>query len=258
MIPKIIHYCWFGGAEKPKLAKKCIKSWKKYCKGYQIIEWNENNFDIWTAPKFVQDAYKAKKWAFVTDYVRLKVVYDNGGVYFDTDVQLIKKIDNFLQYPAFFGIQPNLHVATGLGFGAEKNACILLDLMNLYFTADYINNSEKLLEIACPELNHTIFESYGYIKANIKQTLINGIKIFPIEYFCPMDFDFVTKVTDNTISIHWFASSWTTNAGRNSKLIEDIIKKRKKKRFSIKYNLYKILGKEKYNKLTSIFKRGNK
>lgn len=100
MIPKIIHYCWFGGNPLPKLAKKCIRSWKKYCKGYEIREWNESNFDISTAPLYVRQAYEAKKWAFVTDYVRLYVVHEYGGIYLDTDVQIKKKLDDLLQHRA--------------------------------------------------------------------------------------------------------------------------------------------------------------
>ena len=98
MIPKVIHYCWFGGNPKPKLAEKCIKSWKKYCPDYEIIEWNEDNFDISAAPLYVRQAYEAKKWAFVTDYVRLEVVYNHGGVYLDTDVELLKSLDSLFQF----------------------------------------------------------------------------------------------------------------------------------------------------------------
>lgn len=259
MIPKVIHYCWFGGTEKPKLAQKCIKSWKKHCKKYQIIEWNENNFDVWSAPKFVQDAYKAKKWAFVTDYVRLKVVYDYGGVYLDTDVELLKNLDRFLQYPAFFGMQQNLHIATGLGFGSIKNNEILLKLMKQYQSDNLIlDNINDLLAIACPELNHEIFQLYGYVKANIKQTLINGAVVYPTEYFCPMDFDYVTRTTNNTVSIHWFSGSWTKGACNNEKIIFNIKKNRLKNKFSLKYMFYKLMGEKRYNKIVAYIKRRNK
>ena len=93
MIPKIIHYCWFGRNPKPKLALKCIKSWKKYCPDYEIIEWNEDSFDIESAPLYVRQAYEAKKWAFVTDYVRLYAMTKFGGIYMDTDVEVIKPLD---------------------------------------------------------------------------------------------------------------------------------------------------------------------
>ena len=129
MIPKIIHYCWFGRNPKPELAVKCIKSWKKRCPDYEIIEWNEDNFDISSCPLYVRQAYEAKKWAFVSDYVRLKVVYDEGGVYLDTDVELKKGLDALLAYDAYFGFEDGTHVNTGLGFGAVKGAPILKEMM---------------------------------------------------------------------------------------------------------------------------------
>ena len=119
MLPKKIHYCWFGGNELPDLAIKCIESWKKYCPDYEIIEWNETNFDL-ECCDFVKEAYKAKKWAFVSDYARLKVVYDNGGIYLDTDVELVKSLDILLQEKCYFGEETTGYVATGLGFGAEN------------------------------------------------------------------------------------------------------------------------------------------
>ena len=104
MIPKTIHYCWFGKNQKSKLAKKCIKSWRKICRDYRIIEWNEDNFDILSAPLYVRQAYQAKKWAFVTDYVRLKVVFDYGGIYFDTDMEITKDISHLFDCDTFLGI----------------------------------------------------------------------------------------------------------------------------------------------------------
>ena len=119
MIPKKIHYCWFGGAEKPKLAQKCIASWKKLCPDYEFIEWNENSFDV-DQYAYTKYCYGAKKWAFLSDFVRLIAVYENGGIYFDTDVELVKQPDDLLNYEAFFGFENDDFVATGLGFGAER------------------------------------------------------------------------------------------------------------------------------------------
>ena len=125
MIPKKIHYCWFGHNQLPESAKKCINSWKKFCPSFDIIEWNEENFNIDACPQYVKDAYSQKKWAFVTDYVRLKVVYENGGIYFDTDVELISRIDSLLKYNAYFGFEDGVYVNTGLGFGAVKGMGII-------------------------------------------------------------------------------------------------------------------------------------
>ena len=126
-VPKIIHYCWFGGNPKPKLAEKCIKSWKKFCPDYQIIEWNEENFDVSAAPEYVCQAYAAKRWAFVTDYVRLKAMTEMGGIYMDTDVELVKPLTPFLAHDAFAGFETDASVQTGLlavrAFHCFRNFC---------------------------------------------------------------------------------------------------------------------------------------
>lgn len=118
-IPKIIHYCWFGGGPISEADRKCIESWKKYCPDYKIIEWNEQNFEI-SANRYAQQAYEAKKYAFVSDYARLAVVYEYGGIYLDTDVELVRPLDELLELPGFMGFQNNNEVATGLGFGGVQ------------------------------------------------------------------------------------------------------------------------------------------
>ena len=123
-IPKILHYCWFGGAPKPKNIQNCIRSWKKYCPDYEIIEWNEQNFDV-SQSLYPRQAYDARRWAFVADYARLKILYEQGGIYMDTDVELLRPLDDLLAYPAFFGFQHNNEVATGLGFGAEARSPVV-------------------------------------------------------------------------------------------------------------------------------------
>lgn len=120
MIPKRIHYCWFGRGEKPKLAQKCIARWKKHCPDYEIIEWNEDNFDISSHP-YARFCYEQKKWAFLSDYIRLVVVEQYGGIYFDTDVELLKNLDGLLHHEAFYGFENNSHVNTGQGFGSETH-----------------------------------------------------------------------------------------------------------------------------------------
>ena len=129
MIPKKIHYCWFGRGEKPKLAQKCIASWKKYCPDYEIIEWNENNFDV-NMNGYTKWCYENKKYAFLSDYVRLLAVYKNGGLYFDTDVELIRNTDFLLNDQAFFGFETdgtevsnpkNADINSGLRFGCERS-----------------------------------------------------------------------------------------------------------------------------------------
>ncbi len=216
MIPKTIHYCWFGGNEKPKTVIKCINSWKKYCPNYDIIEWNDNNIDISLCPTYVQQAYERHKWAFVTDYVRLKVVYENGGIYFDTDVELIKKIDFLLNNRAFFGFENANYIATGLGFGAEKGLDILREMMNEYKDIVFIMKDGSLNQETCPSINTRTFVKHGLIKNNKMQYLDDGILILPSIYMCPIDYE-TGKYTKSlkTISIHWFDSSWMSDDDRN-------------------------------------------
>ena len=211
MIPKIIHYCWFGGNPLPESAQKCIASWKKYCPDYEIIQWNEDNFDIFDCPLYVRQAYEAKKWAFVTDYVRLKVVYDHGGIYMDTDVELIKGLDSLVKYDAYFGFEDGEHINTGLGFGAKEKHYILEEMMNTYDEILFILPDGSLNRITCPIVNTQIFIEHNLIQDNSKQILDGGILILPMEYLCPLSSDGVMmKKTRNTISIHWFTASWLT------------------------------------------------
>lgn len=207
MIPKIIHYCWFGRNEKNRSMLKCIESWKKNCPDYEIVEWNEENFDIECIP-FVKDAYDAKKWAFVTDYARLKIVYENGGIYLDTDVELLKNLDSFLELEGYMGFQTDGLVNTGLGFGAEAGQPVLLQLIRDYENRDFKADSDDVAKIACPIINTKVLESIGFKVGGEKQT-VNGVTLFPAEYFDPKDNQtYILNVTDNTVSIHHYDASW--------------------------------------------------
>ena len=211
MIPKIIHYCWFGGSPKPKLAEKCMASWKKYCPDYEIIEWNEGNYDISTAPVYVRQAYAAKKWAFVTDFVRLDVVYNHGGIYLDTDVELLKNIDFLLYNSAYFGFEDEKQIATGLGFGAEKNNEILQELMDDYKDIPFIKANGDFDLTPCPKRNTKIFLKHGLRLDDSEQLLDGKIRILPTTFLCPINDSMGTKtITGETVSIHHFAASWET------------------------------------------------
>src|SRR5687768_11691675 len=135
-IPKKIHYCWFGGNPLTPLAKDCIESWKKYCPDYEIVEWNEKNVDIDSSP-FMKAAYDNKKWAFVSDYARYKIIYENGGIYLDVDVEVIKSLDDLLEYGAYMGFEGNEYVNSGLGFGAMAGDETLKDILNVYDKTSY-------------------------------------------------------------------------------------------------------------------------
>lgn len=209
MIPKIIHYCWFGRNPKPQLAEKCFASWKKYCPDYDIKEWNEDSFDLSQAPLYVRQAYAAKKWAFVTDYVRLQVVYEQGGIYLDTDVELVCNPDEFLNYPAFFGFEGTEYIATGLGFGAEKGAEILEELIKDYQEIPFILENGEIDVTPCPYRNTGAFLRKGLKQDGTRQVLEDGTLILSAEYLCPLDnATRILRKTKNTVSIHHFDASW--------------------------------------------------
>ena len=213
-IPKVINYCWFGDKELPELAEKCIASWKKYCPDYEIIRWGLDNLDI-SDNLYASQAYEAGKYSFTSDYARLKIIYENGGIYLDTDVELLKPLDEFLEFPAFFGIEKaeaNISkVNTGIGFGAEKGNPVVKSLMDSYDGIQYINDGVPD-NTACPIRNSAVMDSLGFLRRNIRQS-IPGAEIFPSEYFCPMDwFTGETKVTNRTVSIHHFAGSWQSGS----------------------------------------------
>ena len=213
MIPKVIHYCWFGGGQKNKLIQKCIKSWGKVCPDYTVIEWNEQNYDISSAPEYVRQAYAAKKWAYVADYVRLYVVFQHGGVYMDTDVELVRPLDPLLQNRAYFGFETVDTINTGLGFGAEKGHPILQEMMQQYEQRSFCFEDGKYL--TCPLLDTAVFCKHGLKLNNEKQLLDGGILILPTDYLCPKSLltEKITK-TPNTLSIHHFNTSWFSEEQR--------------------------------------------
>ncbi|MDO4394951.1 MAG: glycosyltransferase [Mycoplasmatota bacterium] len=206
-IPKKIHYCWFGHSPLPNTAKKCIASWKKYFPDYEIIEWNESNFNI-NYNKYTEEAYKNKKYAYVADVARLYVIYNNGGIYFDVDVEVIKPYDKILNNAAFFGLEKEKYLNTGLGFGAEKKCKIVKDLLDDYKNKEFVMSDGKLNLTPCPAINSQVFLKNGFSLKNEIQ-VINNIAIYPIEYFNPLE-DATGKlnITKNTHSIHWYAKSW--------------------------------------------------
>ena len=230
MIPKVIHYCWFGGNKLDKGAKKCIKSWKKYCPSFQIVQWNESNFDISATPKYVRDAYAAKKWAFVTDYVRLFVVNRQGGIYLDTDVELIKSLDFLLKYDAFFGFEDYsekglFFVSTGQGFGAKAGNELVQSMMRDYETLSFIKDDGTYNYTACPHTNTHVFAEYGF-NLNDKTQTINNVILMDHSYMCPKQWQTgAIKITENTISIHHFGGSWTSKKRTFSFTIKSIFRK---------------------------------
>ena len=229
MIPKIIHYCWFGGNPLPELAIKCIESWKKYLPDYEIKEWNESNFDI-NCCAYVREAYEAKKWAFVSDYARFWILYQHGGLYFDTDVELIKSIDDLIVKGAFMGCEPwnaapalsdiktkeaanpglGLAAAPGLGLAAAPGLGLYKEVLDAY-ECDHFTITEKGGPPTVVERMTKILLRHGLKDDNDIQ-FIEGIYIYPSEYFCPLDYGTgQMTITENTRSIHHYVASWHSN-----------------------------------------------
>lgn len=207
-IPKIIHYCWFGGAEKPAIVKKCVESWSKYMPDYEIVEWNESNYDVHKIP-FVDEAYQAKKWAFVSDYARFDVINQYGGIYFDTDVELIKPIpEEIMSKSAFTGMESAGKVNPGLIFASVPETVFLKDILNSY-NHSHFKIGEKVNYKTVNMFTTEILEEHGYCYENHYQE-IYGLAIYPSEYFCGYDQDVhEVDIREDTISVHHYAGTWT-------------------------------------------------
>lgn len=212
MIPKVIHYCWFGKGEKPELAIKCIESWKKWCPDYEIIEWNEENFDI-NAHRFCKEAYEAKKYAFVSDVVRLYAIFNYGGIYMDTDVEVIKSLDEFLKHQAFSGFETETSIPTGI-MACEKNFKLFGEFLAYYDNRGFINEHGEFDMITNVKIMTEIMSKYK-LELNNKFQIVEGFALYPQEFFCPLDNN-TGKInkTKNTHAIHYFAKSWVDDKTR--------------------------------------------
>ena len=203
MIPKKIHYCWFGRNPKPQLAQRCIASWKKYCPDYEIIEWNEDNFDV-NRNGYTKMCYEQKKYAFLSDYVRLLVVHDHGGVYFDTDVEILGPIDDLLDHEAFWGFEDDAHVNTGIGFGCEAGHRVIRAMVAEY---DFLLDGTQGTR-GCPELNTAALVKLG-LELDGKNQQVAGARILSADYMNPFNpATGVLQKTENTRSVHWYSAAW--------------------------------------------------
>ena len=209
MIPKVIHYCWFGRNPLPKSALKCIASWKKFFPDYEIKEWNEDNFDVNIIP-YTQQAYEAKKYAFVSDYARFWILYHYGGVYFDTDVEVIKPMDDIIVNGAFMGRERGTGgmVNPGLGLGIEPLHCLFEEMLQNYSILSFKNEDGSLNTKTIVSYTTELLNNKGLIKDNSLQNIID-ITIYPEEYFCPLDSTSgLLHLTKETVCIHWYNCSW--------------------------------------------------
>ena len=207
MIPKIIHYCWFGRGEKPELAKKCIASWRKSCPDFEIREWNEGNCDYLSIP-FMAEAYAAKKYAFVSDVMRLIVLEQYGGVYFDTDVEVLRDISPLLDDEGFIGFENDQFVNSGQVMAAKAHHPVIQAMIEEYKKLHFTNADGTATPVGCPRLNTDVMERFGLIR-NGREQVVAGIHVYSADYFNPVDSTTgkLTK-TENTYSIHWYSMSW--------------------------------------------------
>lgn len=233
-ILKIIHYCWFGKKEKPDSVKKCIDSWKKFLPDYQLVEWNEDNFNI-EKLQYTKEAYVAKKYAFVSDVARIEALYQYGGIYMDTDVEVLKTFTPLLDARCILGMEEKGYVATSF-MAFEKEHPLVKQFLNLYENISFLDkNGQIITGTNVAKLTNLLIEK-GFVQENRYQELEEGIKIYPKEFFSPYDYiNCHYNITENSYCVHHFAVSWMSK--------KEQVKKR------IKEQLSKILGPKKMNKI---------
>jgi len=226
-IPKTIHYCWFGGKPLPKAARRCIASWKKYLPDYEIKEWNESNYDVNKIP-YTRQAYSVKKYAYVSDYARFDIMYNHGGVYFDTDVEVIKNMDDILAEGAFMGCEidgggiPEIAVNPGLGLAAEPHMDIYKKIMCRYEGMDYLKPDGTPSEGTVVTYATEIMVQQGLKNVPGIQR-VGDITVYPEAFFCPYCYtDCVLKLTEDSRTIHHYAGSWLTRRQRAKSALKRI------------------------------------
>lgn len=207
-MPQIIHYCWFGGNPKSAKIEQCIASWRQYFPDWEFIEWNETNFDV-SCNLYVRQAYATKKWAFVSDYCRFWALEKYGGLYFDTDVEVIRSFDDLLDNEGFAGFETETQVAPGLVlYTREPNHPVIRKTREWYDQARFLDDNGERIRINVCGIFSNILSEYAFVPNGQLQTC-GGITLYPKDYFCP--FDDATGLlhkTENTYSIHWYDKSW--------------------------------------------------
>lgn len=207
MIPKTIHYCWFGGNPLPESARKCIDSWLKFFPDYEIKQWNETNFDV-NIIDYTHEAYSIGKYAFVSDYARMWILYHHGGVYFDTDVEVVKSFDDILDKGGFMGFETPEFVNPGLGVALPQESKIAKEVMALFEKTQFLNPNGSFNPKGIVPITTSVLEKFGLRKDGSFQK-VEDITVYPIDWFNP--YDDATgrlKSTPNTHSIHWYSKTW--------------------------------------------------
>lgn len=212
-IPKIIHYCWFGTKDIPDKELECISSWSKFMPEYKIIKWDESNFDI-NCCKYVKQAYERKKYAFVSDYARMFALYEYGGVYFDTDVEVLGSIDPFLLTTVFLGFENRTHVGTAI-MGFEPKNFIVKEMLDFYNIIDFVDKDGNENITTNVTILNNILQKYGLEQENKEQNLINDVKIYNRDVFFPKEISEGNyRITDKTVTIHKMHATWLTDRQR--------------------------------------------
>lgn len=207
MIPKKIHYCWFGRGEKPENVQKCLASWSKFCPDYQIVEWNEDNFDI-DAYRYTREAYDAKKYAFVSDVARVYALYNYGGIYLDTDVEVLKSFDEILNTGIVLGFEEGDYIATSF-MASEPGRNLFKDFLNSYCNSCFVLSDGTLQTYTNVKKITMMLEEKGLQRNNQLQKLTDEITVYPKEYFSPYDYiNCIYETTSKSICVHHFYVSW--------------------------------------------------
>jgi len=219
-IPKTIHFCWFGGSDFSPIIENCVISWKKYLPDYKIIEWNESNFDI-NINRYVKEAYEARKFAFVSDYVRLHALYNYGGIYLDTDAEILKPLDVFLQDDGFSGFESRDRVPTAVMGSCRKNVFIK-ELLDYYENRTFILENGTFDLTTNVEIITNISIKYG-LKLNGKKQRISNFIFYPQKYFCPNTIEMLFSIKPRrSYAIHHFEGSWLQSSNKKNKILHYI------------------------------------
>ena len=254
MIPKIIHYCWFGGKEKPALAQACLRSWKRFAPDFELKEWNESNFDLSSAPLYVRQAMEARRWAFVTDYVRLVALTRYGGVYMDTDVELKKPLTPYLHHQAFAGFESMDAVQTGL-LACEPGFPLFEAFLRHYDTAVFLREDGSTDLTTNVEILTRLCVERGLRLDNSKQC-VDDLTVYPKEVFCPVEYETgKLKKSHKTVCIHWFSASWHTQQELDQ-IAKEKQQKEQERRSELRVRVGTALfGEKGYERLKTILKK---
>lgn len=215
LIPKKIHYCWFGGKPIPTELQRYMDTWRLHCPDYEIIRWDEDNYDV-TKNEYMRQTYEAKKWGFVPDYARLDIIYEHGGIYLDTDVEVVKPFDELLNDEMFCGFEQSGCINFGNGFGAVKGNALIRELRDVYERVQFINEDGSLNVTPCVYYQEPVLECFN-VQFNGAYQNINGVAVYPSEVLdAENHWSKEMNLTEKTRSLHHYASSWWDNPKMNA------------------------------------------